>query len=194
MRTFPILVLAALVLTGCNLNANALPTPNNSNVIYVTATVPLPTPNAEGIIVITATPDPNQVLVQQPVNNAQDTVIQPEAPILPTEIPTLAYAPEEELAAARQKYTNGYYEEAVAMYQALLGHGETVPPDIRAEAAYRLAQAALREGLFNDAVSALTQLITNFPQNQYAVGAYFLRGDAYLGLSQWQAAIDDYGQ
>jgi tetratricopeptide (TPR) repeat protein len=57
-----------------------------------------------------------------------------------------------------------------------------------------LGQAAVREGLFNNAVESLTNFINQFPQDQRVPQAYFLRGDAYLGLSNWAAAITDFQQ
>src|SRR5690606_10503312 len=59
-------------------------------------------------------------------------------------------------------------------------------------AALGLAQAALREGLFEDAVDALTTFITNFPEDERIGKAHFLRGDAYMGLSRWAEAIADF--
>lgn len=199
MRRMAILVLTAFILTACNLNADALPTPNEQNIIYVTATSQLPTPDASGVIYITATPDPNTMAVAPTEAIAQGSGDAFATAILPvtaasTVIPTLELAPEAELAAANQKLINGYYEDAIAMYQALLAQGESVPAAIRAEAAFKLGQAALREGLFENAVTALTLLIMHFPQDSRVAGAYFLRGDAYLGLSQWQAALDDFQQ
>jgi soluble lytic murein transglycosylase len=55
-----------------------------------------------------------------------------------------------------------------------------------------LGQSALREGLFADAVSALTLLIETYPDSKRAALARFLRGDAYLGLSQWANAVADF--
>ncbi len=86
---------------------------------------------------------------------------------------------------------DGYYENAVSTFQEILMQQEAVP-EIRAAAAYSMAQAALREGLFQDAVDATTILIDQFSSDFRAIQAYFLRGDAYLGLSQWEAAIDDF--
>ncbi|MCU0511106.1 MAG: tetratricopeptide repeat protein [Anaerolineae bacterium] len=190
MRRLAPLLLLIPTLAACNLNNEALPTPNDQNIIYVTATAPLPTPNPEGVIYITATPNPAAVL-SQPANPPATL---PPVTLPPTALPTLAFAPAEELAAAAQQLRSGYYEEAVGMYQAILAQGEAVAPDIRAEAAFRLGQAALREGLFSDAVTALSLLITQFPQHPLATGAYFLRGDAHLGLAQWQPAIADFQQ
>jgi soluble lytic murein transglycosylase len=63
-----------------------------------------------------------------------------------------------------------------------------------ANAALGLGRAALREGLFTDAVEALTLFINQFAQDARIAQVYFLRGDAYLGLSQWADAISDFQQ
>lgn len=101
-------------------------------------------------------------------------------------------APDVMLLAAERYLLNGYYETAVAAYQALLAQGDSVPAEMRAAAAFGLGQAALREGLFQDAVTALDGFITDFPQDARLAQAHFLRGDALLGLSSWEAAIADF--
>ncbi len=205
-------MLLMFLLTACNLAQPALPTPNPENIIFVTATNALPTANAEGVIVVTATPNPVVFVTETPVPTTVPAVLPPtdttissgtnalalatDVSVLPTagSVPTLATSPQDALAQAAQLRLNGYYEQAVQIYQALLGQGENVETAIRAEAAFYLGQTALREGLFTEAIPALTLLIDQFSQDAWAAQAYFLRGDAYLGLSQWQAAITDFQQ
>lgn len=103
-------------------------------------------------------------------------------------------APDVLLAAAERYLLNGFYETAVAAYQAVLAQGESVPPELRATATFGLGQAALREGFFQDAVSALDTFISQYPQDSRLAQAHFLRGDAHLGLSSWEAAIADFQQ
>lgn len=126
--------------------------------------------------------------VQQETPAALPTI----TPIPPT--PTPDIAPEVALQIADRYLLDGYYENAVFGYQAILNRGDDAPPGIRAAAAYGMGQAALREGLFQNAVDALTILMTQFPSDFRAAQALFLRGDAYMGLSQWQAAITDFQQ
>jgi soluble lytic murein transglycosylase len=115
----------------------------------------------------------------------------PTATPLPTLEPTPTIAPEIIARTADRELLNGRYENAAATYLVLLNQ-PGVPDELRADAAFRLGQSALREGLFNDAVSALTTLIESYPNNERAALARFLRGDAYLGLSQWSNAIADF--
>jgi len=177
-----------LVLTACNLAASDLPTPNVDGDIFVTATAPLPTANAEGVIIITATPEG-----ALPVSQVSTSIVlQTAAPTLTAIPPTPIPDPQELLAQADQQLRNGFFEEAVGSYQAILAQGDRLSPELRAEAAFKLGQTAVREGLFDAAVDALTLLVTELPDDPQVPQAYFLRGDAYLGLSQWDAAIADF--
>lgn len=179
------------MLPACNLSDQNLPTPDAQNNVYITATPLLPTPNQDGIIMITVTPNHNQV-----IQAAADlyTTNQTTAAPPPTQAiqPTRITDPQTLLADAERLLINGYFEEAVRAYQALLD--QIAEPATRARAAFKLGQAALREGLFQEAVTALTLLITELPQQPEAAQAYFLRGDAYLGLGAWENAIADFQQ
>jgi soluble lytic murein transglycosylase len=190
MKKHALLVfLLSFLLSSCQggLGQN-LPTPNAENVIFVTATAPLPTPNADGVVIITATPQGGGI-----VSQAISTTAPIDAP-LPTLTPTVFVQPTDALAQANQQRLNGYYEEATQTYQAILAQGDLLSPEIRSEATFRLGQSALKEGLFQDAVTALSLMINLFPNDPRTPQAYFLRGDAYLGLSQWDSAIADFQQ
>ncbi len=185
----PALLALLLLISGCNAETAGLPTPDENNDIYVTATPILPTPDEQGFINITATPNPaqpNTETVQQMPTAQQPATSPPTIAPTGTPIPN----PNEALDRAAQQVRNGYLEEAVSTYQTLLqqpGLGD----EVRAEAGFRLGQAAVKEGLFADAVEALTLLIDRFPDDPRISQAYFLRGDAYLGLAQWNNAIQD---
>jgi len=197
IRAASLIPILALLLAACNLDQQALPTPDTNNQIFVTATPGLPTANAEGVIVITATPaEAANAFPTQDTATGQNGVATPlDATAINQSPPTAAVpvVPADQLMTqARTLAQQGYYEQAVAAYQAILNQGEAAPAPLRARAAYRLGQAALKDGLFDQAVTAFTLLITQFPQDALTPGAYFLRGDAYLGLSQWQPATADY--
>ena len=110
----------------------------------------------------------------------------------PSPSPTPTLPPEIALQIADRYLQNGYYENAVGAYQSVLQ--QNAPPELSANAALGLGRAALREGLFTDAVEALTTFINQFPQDPRIAQVYFLRGDAYLGLSRWAEAIADFQQ
>jgi len=125
----------------------------------------------------------------------------PEITLGPTEPPTLVPTPtipptpttppEVALQLANQYLTNGYYENAVTTFQQIIASGGA-PPQIAASAIFGLGRASLREGLFQDAVNALSQFIAEYASDPRYVQAHFLRGDAYMGLSQWQSALQDF--
>ncbi|MBN1964501.1 MAG: tetratricopeptide repeat protein, partial [Anaerolineae bacterium] len=110
-----------------------------------------------------------------------------------TPLPTVM--PDAALQTAREYLHNGDYAHAVATFQSVLVQPpESYPADVRAASAYGLGEAALREGLFDQALTALTEFLAQFPADARVPWAYFLRGDALLGLGQWQAAIQDFQQ
>lgn len=164
-RTRYIVSLLVIILAGCNLDATSTP-----QVVIV---------NSEGTPLATAAPSV--------IESAQATAI-PFA----TPVPTLTIAPDVALLAAERSMLNGYYETAVLTYETVLAQGDTVPADMRASAAFGLGQSAVREGLFQQAVTALTTFIEDYPNDDRIPQAHFLRGDAYLGLSNWTAAIADF--
>lgn len=165
-----ITLLSALVFSACTLSSPDLPdlTPNTDNVIYVTAT-PLPA-----------------TVVALQSNTA--------TPIPPTAPPTPEVDPSVLLQLGDAYVTNGYLEDAIGVYQNLIAQADAIAPEYRAISAFKLGQVTLREGFFQQAVEAFTILITQFPNDAQTPQAYFLRGDAYLGLSLWQQAIDDFQQ
>ena len=133
------------------------------------------------VIVVTATPD---------VPPATATPVPP-----PTVPPTATPPPDVELGAAQRQLRNGEYQSAIVTFQRVLETpAEAVTQDVSAAAAYGLGEAALRDGSFDAAVSALTLFVAQHPEDSRVPWAYFLRGDALLGLGQWQAAMQDFQQ
>lgn len=168
-RFFYTAVLIISLTTACNLPQSSVPA------------TPVPETTGE-IIFITPTPDPNAIPA---------TATMPPSPTIP---PTPTIEPSVLLQYANNALINGYYEESVGIYQTVLQQGDGVQPAQRIEAALQLGRAAVREGLFEQAIDPLTQIIMQYPGDARAAQAHFLRGDAYLGVSQWQAAIADYQQ
>ncbi len=183
--------LLLITLSACNMGMENLPTPNAENLIVLTATPQLPTPDAQGVIYVTTTPLPMFVAAN---STPFATGMLPPTEVVPTLPPTPFQQPVEALAQASQQLTNGYYDEATQTFLAILNQGDLLSPEIRSEAAFKLGEAALKEGLFEQAVSAYTQLISLFPNDVRVPQAHFLRGDSYLGLSRWTEAIADFQQ
>lgn len=111
----------------------------------------------------------------------------------PTPIPTPTVAPFVAIHDANMALRNGDYATAVGVYRLILEQPIlSVDPALRTEAAFGMGVAALREGLFTEAVTALSAFAETYTDDARTAQAYFLRGDAYLGLSQWQNAIADF--
>ena len=131
-----------------------------------------PTVNASQIIVVTVTPNP-------------------AAPVAPTVTPLPAVDAPRQFAAAETLTRNGYLEEAADAYLQLVNAPNAITPSQRAAAIFRYGQVALRAGFFQQAAQALSLYISENPTSAQLAQAYFLRGDARLGLSLWQGAIED---
>ena len=172
MLPLRIILLTLCLLAGaCNIRSadNTLPTPNEDNIIYVTAT-----------------PQPAQA---QSLPTATATITPTPAPTA-----TATVQPAQLFQQGERLVLNGYLEDAADVYRRLLNYGSAITPQERAQAAFRLGQVTLRAGFFQPAADALTALITDFPDSAQIAQAYFLRGDARIGLSQWGAAIADLQQ
>ena len=165
-----ILVTLSISAAGCNVRHtdNTLPTPDENNIIYITATPP------------------------PAVAQAAPTDIPTVFPTVPPPTPTVD--PLKFMTAGERHMRNGFLEDAADIYSGLLSHGDDVLPPVRAQAAFRLGQASLRAGYFQRALDAFSLFIKEFPSHPDIPQAYFLRGDARLGLSQWAAAIADLQQ
>lgn len=135
---------------------------------------------------IVATETPTATATDAATPTPTDTPAPPTATPLPTIVPQVA------LDAAGSDRVNGDYAEAAAQYQLVLDQGAAAPADALAEAALGFGQAALRQGLFDEAVDALTTYIAQAEDAESVGQARLLRGEASLGLSHWQEAIGDF--
>ena len=146
---------------------------------------PLPTPDEDNIVYVTATPLPAKIQVAP-------SEIPSDIPPKPT--PTATIDPTQLLQQGNNLSHNGYLEDAAGIYRRLLNYGDSIAPRRRAEAAFRFGQVALRAGYFEQAQSSFSLFISEFPSDSKLAQAYFLRADARLGLSLWSEAIVDLQQ
>lgn len=168
MFRFPVIVLTlCLSLNACNFPGLELPlpTPDEDNIIYVTATP----------LTVVAQADPTETPTE----------------IAPIAKPTPDINLQKLLQSAESFTRNGYFEEAAGIYRSLLNAGDVTSSQHRAEAAFRLGQVALRAGYNEQARDAFSLYIDDYPAEARLAHAYFLRADARLGLSHWNEAIDD---
>lgn len=152
--------------------------------LLILATLACNLANDPAPIVVTATPS-NQALIE----GSTPTV--PYVTPTPHIVPTPTLPPDVALHDARQALHNGDYVTAVELYQDVIDQPDS-EPDMRQAATYGLGEAALREGLYGQAVAGLTQFITQYPDHADIPRAYFLRGEAYMGISEWSLAKDDF--
>lgn len=169
-----LLLLWALPALACGLNDGPDPVIITATPMGGGTTVDLqPPPDGGGNpLVITATPAPTATF----------------APVATATLP-----PSEGLQEGLRSLHNGDYVSAVDFLQAVL-NDQTSDSEVRAAAGYALGQAAVREGLYNEALNALDSFLQIFPDHEHAPLAYFLRGDAHSGLANWEQAISDYRQ
>ncbi|MDE2637298.1 MAG: tetratricopeptide repeat protein [Chloroflexota bacterium] len=146
---------------------------------------PLPTPDEDNIIYVTATPLPAEI---QPAPSEIPSIVPPTPSLTATIDPTQLLQQGHDFAH------NGYLEDAAGIYRRLLNYGDAIAPQYRAEAGFRYGQVALRAGYFEQAHDAFSLFISEFPTDTLVAQAYFLRADARLGLSQWSEAIVDLQQ
>ncbi|MBN1202195.1 MAG: tetratricopeptide repeat protein [Anaerolineae bacterium] len=135
-------------------------------------------------IIVSATP----ALDQLP---GQATPSVPYVTPTPHIVPTPTLPPDIALNDAQSALRYGDYVTAVQYFQSVIDQPDS-DPALRVAAAYGLGEAALREGLYDQAAVALTEYIKTYPDHLDIPRAYFLRGDAYLGLGEWQLAISDF--
>jgi soluble lytic murein transglycosylase len=186
-------IVTLLVITGCSLDSEPQ---------YVIVTGQPPTRNdlnadnpnpVDGNIGVDTVLLQMETAMYTPTNTANNTAA-PEPTNTPTNtpIPTLSIPASELLAQAENLRLLGYYERAADAYRLILAQNDAAPAQDRANAAYWLGYSSLREGFFEDAVGAMTTLITLFPDDPRIPQAHLLRGDAYMGLSRWVEAINDF--
>ncbi len=108
------------------------------------------------------------------------------APPLP---PTPALSPSQAITQARKLAHDGYYEEAQRLFRVAAADAD---PAQALTAAAGYAVLAVREGGFEEALRVLTDVLERYPDAPQAAHAYFLRGEANLGLARWTSAINDY--
>ncbi len=136
-------------------------------------------------IVITATPSSSAALFDS------DTPTPPYITPTPVFVPTPTLPTNVVFADAESALHNGDYVTAVSYFQDVLNR-PGAEASLRADATYGLGEAALREGLYSEASYALANFLNEFSDDPRVAHALFLRGDAYLGLGEWGAAIADF--
>lgn len=132
------------------------------------------------VVRVTATPQPQD-------ENGTRPYVTPTPPA----VSAPSVEPRAAVGDAERSLRNGDFVSAVSSFEAVIAQPDA-DPALRASAAYGLGEAHLREGLYQEAATALTRFLSEHPDDELVPQAHFLRGDAYLGLSEWQRAINDF--
>ena len=129
------------------------------------APAPLPTPT------ITAGPSPT-----------------PTPP--PTSTPLPTPVPIARIDSGDRALFFGDYEKARIEY--LGAFNETSDDALKAAALWGLGRTELADDNYQLAIDHLTNLTNTYPDSTYSARAYFLMGEAYIGLKEYQQAADAY--
>ena len=129
--------------------------------------LPIPTP------VFTITPGPSPT---------------PTATVPPTPLPTPE--PVVRIEAGDRALFLGDYELAREHY--LAAFTDATERALQAAALWGLGRTELADGNYQLAIDTLTMLTTEHPESTYSARAYFLMGQAYYGLNQFQQSADAY--
>lgn len=129
--------------------------------------LPIPTP------VFTVTPGPSPT---------------PTATVTPTPLPTPE--PVVRIEAGDKALFQGDYE--LAREQYLAAFNDASDSALQAAALWGLGRTELADGNYQLAIDTLTKLTTEHPESTYSARAYFLMGQAYYGLDQFQQSADAY--
>jgi soluble lytic murein transglycosylase len=115
----------------------------------------------------------------------------PTATLTPTPAPTPTPHPDSLLQLAHRDLAYGDHLSAVASYQSILGRTDA-SEEVERSALLGLAEAQLREGLFQEAESTLNALINRFPEAPEMPKALFWLGRARQGQMNWLGAVEAF--
>jgi len=110
----------------------------------------------------------------------------PEATFTPTITPTPL--PTARVEAGDRAFFNGEYETALLHYQTAFQDS----PDVLVQAAAKWGQARVyfADERYNEVLTAIQILTTEYPQSEYLGQAYFIQGLVNYRLNNYQAAAD----
>lgn len=109
---------------------------------------------------------------------------------LPTSTPLPTMEPVVRIDTGDKALFFGDYDLAREQYQAAFN--DATDEGIKAAALWGMGRTELADGHYQEALNALNNLINSYPDSTYSARAYFLMGQAYDGLKQFQQAADAY--
>jgi soluble lytic murein transglycosylase len=132
-----------------------------------------PLPNPLPTLVPTAQPGPSATPTPPPTSTP-----------LPTVEPVLR------IETGDRALFFGDYDAARQEYQTALN--DSTDEALKAAALWGLGRTELADGRYQQAIDVLINLTETFPESTYSARAYFLLGQAYYGLNQYQDAEQAY--
>ena len=132
-------------------------------------------------------PNPLHILSATPANTPGPT---PTNTPFPTSTPLPTMEPVVRIDTGDQALFFGDYDLAREQYQTAFN--DTTDNAIKAAALWGLGRTNLADGRYQESLDALNNLVNNYSDSTYAARAYFLMGQDYYGLKQYQPAADAY--
>jgi len=109
---------------------------------------------------------------------------------LPTSTPLPTMEPVVRIDTGDKALFFGDYD--LAREQYLTAFNDTADSAIKAAALWGLGRTNLADGRYQESLDALNNLVNTYADSTYAARAYFLIGENYSGLKQFQPAADAY--
>jgi len=109
---------------------------------------------------------------------------------LPTSTPLPTPEPVVRIETGDRALFFGDYDSAREQYLAALN--DSTDDSLKAAALWGLGRTELADDRYQQAIDLLTQLTDEYPESTYSARAYFLMGQAYYGLSQYEQSADAY--
>jgi len=109
---------------------------------------------------------------------------------LPTATPLPTPEPVVRIETGDRALFFGDYDSAREQYLAALN--DSTDDSLKAAALWGLGRTELADGRYQHALDMLTQLTDEYPESNYSARAYFLMGQAYYGLNQYEQSAEAY--
>jgi peptidoglycan lytic transglycosylase len=108
----------------------------------------------------------------------------------PIPTPTETPVPIARVGSGDKALFNGDVDTAMSEYRAAVG--DTTDPNIRAAALWGLARSQYEDARYNDAVTTLAQLNSDYPSSPYLAAANFIKGQCFSALNRSADAAAAY--
>ena len=147
-----------------------------------------------GLCVLTTTlacqvlPAPAPIATETPTITPGGPTLTPSPTATPTPFPT----PEPVVRIETGDRALFFGDFDLAREQYLNAYNDSTDKAIKAAALWGLGRTEIADGRYQLAIDTLTTLTNEYPDSTYAARAYFLMGQAYANLSQFQQAADSY--